>query len=175
MTDLDYFYDLNEKNNIWVGINENKEWVILDRKYKINSPGGKSKKLFFVRISNWTIYDDNYSNWSQPKYIYVPAYIKKTKDENISEAINNLKTKIKEYQDIKSIELEFQFLDLIHKNFLTSKGFKQSTIQKSSGKFRRISHCWNCKETVDNQHDYECSSCKWIICSNCGACKLNGC
>ena len=172
MTDLDYFYDLNEKNNIWVGVNENKEWVILDRNYNINGMGGN---LYFINLSNWEIYREDYENWGQPKYIYVPTYIKKTKEKDVEQVIGNLKKKIKEYQDTKSKELEFQFLDLIHKNFLASKGFKQSTIQKSSGKFRRISHCWNCKDTVDNQHDYECSNCKWIICSNCGACKLNGC
>ena len=40
---------------------------------------------------------------------------------------------------------------------------------------KKESVCWSCHDTVDNKYDYECSSCGWIICSNCGACKQFGC
>ena len=46
---------------------------------------------------------------------------------------------------------------------------------KKVSNFRRINHCWYCKDTVDNSIDYECVNCRWIICSCCGACKLGGC
>ena len=31
-------------------------------------------------------------------------------------------------------------------------------------------HCWNCKETVDSDHELGHRKCHWLICSNCGAC-----
>lgn len=34
---------------------------------------------------------------------------------------------------------------------------------------RRITHCYSCKQPLDNSIDIECISCNWIICK-CGAC-----
>jgi hypothetical protein len=43
-------------------------------------------------------------------------------------------------------------------------------VKTSKSRRRRVSHCWRCKQTVDNQFQYECVLCGgWIICS-CGAC-----
>lgn len=34
---------------------------------------------------------------------------------------------------------------------------------------RRITHCYSCKQRLDNSIDIECVSCNWILCK-CGAC-----
>ena len=45
-----------------------------------------------------------------------------------------------------------------------------------AGKTRphRSTHCWNCKEGIDNRFDIECRVCWWIICPVSGACKTSG-
>lgn len=35
----------------------------------------------------------------------------------------------------------------------------------------RVTHCWNCRNPLDNEYDIECRKCGWIICPTCGACK----
>jgi hypothetical protein len=35
---------------------------------------------------------------------------------------------------------------------------------------QRKTGCYNCKYPIDNFTHLECSSCKWIICPNCGSC-----
>jgi len=35
----------------------------------------------------------------------------------------------------------------------------------------RVTHCYRCfKSGLDNETDYECGLCSWIICPSCGAC-----
>jgi hypothetical protein len=34
---------------------------------------------------------------------------------------------------------------------------------------RRVTHCYSCRERLDNSVDIECVSCNWILCK-CGAC-----
>jgi len=174
MSDLDYFSEINENKNIWIGFSKKNNWVILDRNYRANSHAS-SGVLYFVKIDGWTVFEENGENWSDPEYLYIFQYFEDLSLKDKKEIIHNLKNNIEEYLKSKSKELEYKFLELIHNNFLNSKGYKNSKIQKTSVKFRRISHCWNCKDTVDNVHDFECSNCRWIICGNCGACKLNGC
>ena len=61
-----------------------------------------------------------------------------------------------------------------HRDFLESIGAEnvESITTKNSSKprYHRVSHCYNCKTTVDNHHHLECSCCYWIICPSCGAC-----
>lgn len=45
------------------------------------------------------------------------------------------------------------------------KGFRQREIKKPA----RVTHCYSCKEQLDNSIDIECVSCGWILCW-CGAC-----
>ena len=71
-------------------------------------------------------------------------------------------------------DMHFELLKIIHNNYLIKKGLEPQSIAKSNKKFRE-SVCWECKTAVDNSEDYECLACRWIICSNCGACKQNGC
>ena len=70
--------------------------------------------------------------------------------------------------------MHFELLKMIHNNYLIKKGLEPQSIAKSNKKFRE-SVCWECRTAVDNSEDYECLACRWIICSNCGACKQHGC
>lgn len=57
-----------------------------------------------------------------------------------------------------------------HAAHLERIGLKNPGIRKSvRAKAHRITHCWACKESLDNNHDLECIGCGWIICE-CGAC-----
>jgi hypothetical protein len=56
-----------------------------------------------------------------------------------------------------------------HRTFLESSGRNyQGVIESRSGRVR-LTHCWRCKEDLDNRVDIECAACHWIICT-CGAC-----
>jgi hypothetical protein len=57
-----------------------------------------------------------------------------------------------------------------HNEFLIERGLPEREVRNAEGMFRhRVTHCWNCKEHLDNLFDLECSACGWIIC-RCGAC-----
>lgn len=67
-------------------------------------------------------------------------------------------------------ELNKQITEERHKDYLLSLGKKYSGISISSqSKKHRITHCYNCKEVLDNSTNLECNTCGWIICQ-CGAC-----
>jgi hypothetical protein len=55
-----------------------------------------------------------------------------------------------------------------HRAFLEQTGIAYSGTRQTS-RARRLAHCYNCKERLDNAIDTECNRCQWIVCS-CGAC-----
>lgn len=55
-----------------------------------------------------------------------------------------------------------------HRRFVENLGIPYSGTSTSS-RTRRITHCYNCKNNLDNGIDTECNACLWIVCS-CGAC-----
>ena len=57
-----------------------------------------------------------------------------------------------------------------HAAWLRAKGRPYVGVREPGGYFRRVSHCYACKTTVDNSYDLECARCGWIICGHCGAC-----
>jgi hypothetical protein len=61
-----------------------------------------------------------------------------------------------------------------HKAFLVSKGIQfeeqADVLQRLYKKHHRSARCYSCKTHVDNEVDYECSVCLWIVCPHCGAC-----
>src|SRR5690606_37080753 len=60
--------------------------------------------------------------------------------------------------------------EIAHANFLRQRGLPVCGVRKKHpDKFHRVSHCWSCKNPLDNQVDIECVECGWIIC-RCGAC-----
>lgn len=58
-----------------------------------------------------------------------------------------------------------------HKKYLAGLGKINSGVARlSSKKTIRITHCYKCKNRLDNRIDLECNNCGWIICCFCGAC-----
>ncbi len=56
-----------------------------------------------------------------------------------------------------------------HKYFLAKRKLPYKGINDSISRKHRVTHCYVCKEHLDNLVDLECSACGWIICT-CGAC-----
>lgn len=60
--------------------------------------------------------------------------------------------------------------EVAHSNFLKQRGLPVCGVRKKPpGKFHRVTHCWSCKNPLNNEVDIECVECGWIIC-RCGAC-----
>lgn len=62
----------------------------------------------------------------------------------------------------KSKEYHSYFLEKIGKPNL---GYIDNAVPK----MKRVTHCYSCKQTLDNSVNIECKACSWIICP-CGAC-----
>ena len=56
-----------------------------------------------------------------------------------------------------------------HKVFLSKTKMPYKGTISNSHKKHRVTHCYNCKNKLDNMINIECRACGWIIC-NCGAC-----
>lgn len=56
-----------------------------------------------------------------------------------------------------------------HKMVLASLGIPYAGIRYANPRFRRVTHCFSCKEKLDNSTGLECASCGWILCA-CGSC-----
>lgn len=67
-----------------------------------------------------------------------------------------------------SILQDFQDIEQLHADFLSSKGLKSAGLKRTN-KQHRVTHCYNCKKDLDNSIQVECGNCGWIVCS-CGAC-----
>jgi hypothetical protein len=62
-----------------------------------------------------------------------------------------------------------------HAQFLRSRGIDPDGLSlvrltSAAHALRRTAVCWNCHAALDNASDLECTGCKWIICTACGAC-----
>ena len=164
----------SDENNLWMGFNPTHEWVILDR----NLPGNKVSyggDLFFIKCSDWSLYKDSSSNWEPPNYKWIVRYINSLSNDKQKEIQEETLNKLNEYINKKKNEIKFEYLKTVHNNYLEKKGLSPRSIVKTIVSRRRISHCWECKTTVDNKYDYECETCRWIVCASCGACKQGGC
>ena len=170
---MDILEKKSDENNLWMGFNPTHEWVILDR----NLPGNKESyggNLFFIKCSDWSVYKDSHSNWNPPNYIWAGNHINNLANDKQKHIQEEALNKLNEYINQKKNEIRFEFLKTIHNNYLEKKGLSHRSIVKRTLNSRRISHCWECKNTVDNKFDYECESCRWIVCASCGACKQGG-
>lgn len=58
-----------------------------------------------------------------------------------------------------------------HKELIENLGKKYLGVRPAAHDPRRlrITHCYSCKQHLDNSINLECVSCNWILC-NCGAC-----
>ena len=143
---------------IWIGINDQRGYVILDRELPANKPN--KSDYFFITCSDWSIYREDKSNWEKPKYIYTPD-------------TNEAKEYLHEYIETYKGKIWLPLLEKVFNERRIENGYPSATLIKSTR--HRSSHCWDCRNYVDNAVDYECSLCRWIVCSVCGSCKLGGC
>ena len=166
---MEIFIKKNSENKIWLGFHISHGLVILDR-----SIGGSESDegYLFFKCSDWSIYKET-GVWEKPNYTYVIPYLNSLDKDKIKSAQEDAINKLNHYVD-KIKDMHFELLKIIHNNYLIKKSLKPQSIAKSNKKFRE-SVCWECRTAVDNSEDYECLACRWIICSNCGACKQNGC
>ena len=58
-----------------------------------------------------------------------------------------------------------------HRQKLIALGIDPASVKSVAvtPRAHRVTHCYNCKQHLDNKIFLECSACNWIICS-CGAC-----
>lgn len=56
-----------------------------------------------------------------------------------------------------------------HRSYLRRAGVDDRGFRKATWGSRH-SVCWKCGQRVDNQTQFECSGCGWIVCTFCGAC-----
>lgn len=84
--------------------------------------------------------------------------------------------KIEEQENIRKLKIKqdeqhSEKMEILHKKFLESYNKLNTGIRKSNGYItHRKAFCWKCGVSVDNELNFECKSCNWILCSNCGAC-----
>ena len=162
---MEIFIKKNSKNKIWLGFHISHGLVILDR-----STGGSvsDEGYLFFKCSDWSIYKET-DAWEKPNYTYVIPYLNSLDKDKIKSAKEDATKKLNYYVD-KIKDMHFELLKVIHNIYLIKKGLEPQFIVKSNKKFRE-SVCKECKIAVDNSKNYECIVCRWIVCSNCGACK----
>lgn len=131
---------------IWVGILEDEGPVVFDPRRQ-NSNDRQRAIL-------WSSTDQKFSGYYKDM---VKKYLTPTSDPILRESI------LGQYEDFLAHEIEIN-----HKNRLEELGIKYTGTSVSS-KRHRATHCYNCKNNLDNSIDIECNTCGWILCS-CGAC-----
>jgi hypothetical protein len=70
--------------------------------------------------------------------------------------------------DREAVERERRSIVTAHEAFLRDRGLPNRGTRLGLG-HRRLTHCYRCKNHLDNAVDVECSGCGWIVC-HCGAC-----
>ena len=159
----------------WWGYSEIHGWVVLDRTIPCNGPG-LSGDLLFYRCDDLQTFSVPRHTWAEPNYFYFEKYLKgRTKDDTVS--FESLRCEIEPrleaiQQENLMVELEQRRLQALrnHQDFLKSKGLQfRGVAARNANKYHRMTHCYSCKDSLDNEMDSECTACRWIICG-CGAC-----
>jgi len=178
--------------DIWWGYAEEHGWIMLDRTIKQNGTGAL-KGLLFLRCSDLKLIEVDWEKWCPPPYFYAPNYIESldsnpSKQAAVKAEFNLIKAQESKFCDEIHRQYKIlaeaesrrkrQELEKKHRAFLESLNINYSGVSfVTEGKHPRVTHCWNCKNPLDNSIDLECKSCGWILCS-CGACgcgyKQNG-
>ena len=116
--------------------------------YDRKLPSNKSAhgEVYWIKCSDWTFFKDKGSNWNYPEYSFVVTYLK------------DIDTNQQKENEEKALSILDEYINKKRNNLGI---FRPSLTQMNN--------------TVDNKYDYECSTCRWIICSSCGACKQFGC
>lgn len=157
---------MNEQYEWW-GFSAEQGWVVLDRSIATNRPR-KAERLVFLRCRDWVHYEDDRGNWNPPHYIFSERYLE-TLGENSAAVEREVLASLKAEYQIRKVDFYSSVVQERHRRFLNNAGRSEVKTVKARKRVR-VSHCWNCKQPVDNSIDLECSACGWIICGSCGAC-----
>lgn len=168
----------------WWGYSEEHGWVVLDRTLPGNS--SRTGKMQFMQCRDWTMYIEDGKNWDPPRYIYAPNFIDSLSVEKQAQAKSEFEWLVEQWtankEEIKEKceasqklaqpekERKKEFLIECHRMFLEFLRIPyQGVVLTKSNSIRRITHCYSCKQPLDNAIDIECNACHWILCI-CGAC-----
>jgi len=167
---MEFFKKATYENKLWLGNHSDNGLVLLDRNITANELG--TRGYYFLKCSDKSIYCET-GEWEEPNYVYIVKYLntleKNKFDEELKKATEAINDYLKDNENYK-----FKIFEQVHNKYLKDKNLPMNSIVKTRRSFRE-SVCWECSTSVDNSSDYECKACGWIICSNCGACKQNGC
>lgn len=167
------------REDFWIGYSVKNGWVALDRNLPPNHSGSRAE-LVFYRLNDKLLYKENYSNFEQPEYKYHSIYIESLSEPEKQKAKSELQGIEKTREEIKAhIKLEYDksvrrkiLDDLIYKhtNHLLAYHLQNSgmTLTTASNKLKH-QYCWKCKNSIEKSF-YECLSCRWLVCTHCGAC-----
>lgn len=98
----------------------------------------------------------------------IESYIKWYSENGTSFIDNRRNELIKSIKE--SFENKLKEREEKHKMFLREKGIPYNGVRpETKNRPHRSTHCWACKEHLDNTMQVECATCGWIICK-CGAC-----
>lgn len=169
-------------NHVWWGFSAQHGWVALER-----GTGEMDEELLFFRCSDGQIYKEAKERWNKPHYLFAPRYLEslvqaeqtgaqKQLDEHKSRWNSDYEKIAKQIKDhrvnqLRQIkETERQNIQSARGTFFSNLGKENPGTHKSIAKASRFTHCYACKEELDNLHGDECNSCGWIVCNFCGAC-----
>ena len=162
-------------DSYWWGFSKTHGWLVLDRGIKCNQ-AGQTGDLIFYRIRDSKSIDIPRSHWNPPHIVFSQNYLQ-GRSQNERDEFDSLKESFeRELNFIKEEVLkellkqkQLQAIEK-HKNFLNGKGLPYRGVAKRvESRTHRLTHCYACKDSLDNEIQSECASCRWIICE-CGAC-----
>ena len=168
----EYFIENDYQHNLKLYKLKNAEadcWYIYDRNIHQNKRGADSSNILLVNSKDW-------STSEHPKSflencIYVVNYLETlTSTKSVEKYAIEL---LEQYKDNHQETVAFKDLEIRRNQYLKEKGYGAKKMLRS--KTHRSSHCWMCKNNVNNKYDFECGDCGWIICGRCAACKQGGC
>lgn len=170
----------------WWGYHTNYGWVVLDRNYS-NNQASQIDSLTFNIATTLETFSCSRKDWEEPDFIYAPKYLKnlpktatiefeslKVEVEKQLHALfeEQLRAVLEKKQVKAKADLKKKQLQAIknHQVFLKNKGLPNKGVARSEpNKRHRITHCYSCKNSLDNEINSQCAACQWIICE-CGAC-----
>jgi hypothetical protein len=154
----------------WWGYSRDHGWVVLDRSIRCNQRRGE---LIFLRCRDAAVFTDSYDNWKEPAYFFAPkrlSMLRMSERSQVEEELSQWKRQWPEWQAnlherVQLMELEarrdrhFEFIGKDNPGMRAARAYRP----------RRITHCWRCREGLDNAVQRECNGCDGIVCA-CGAC-----
>lgn len=175
------------ERDIWVGVNNNGKFLVYDKAMQLPE---------CPHIFLWKVEEGEMGKFIAEgiRKVVKPITDKKVKD-NIANAYEKwqiqygkewLNKERPYYADRKKAEQKKQNVILAkkeaerianlsledrHKERLQNLGIEYQGVRQALNvsEKRRVTHCYACKEPLDNSVDIECVTCGWILCK-CGAC-----